>query len=534
MNMVKGPIKYFNAWKLFESEQPDTPVQPTDPNSAASILASVKAEDDRTGVSAVPGYEAVMKWWSDGHGKSSFWDSFVKSHRESKYDKIHSLSSAKYWAGQGSNPQAEQKFSNFIKVVDALIAKKDDPTLAPYPFLNDLVQVKTDLEEKRKAGVLISQYSGEFGKFIPSYFLAQPGGTVDQVVQTIQNGTPQDQKYMQYVALIKNFQARINSKQSPAIPQALTELTSKFEKGPGEFAKWTASVTLSPDEKKQLLATISQKATAYLERIQKYNPDPKITDLNSAILAATDLSIAPNGDNITVMPAAKPIVTTSVVTGQYPAVPVVDGAFDSHSEEMTKAKALFNDNVATLKSESIAGIQELVNEAVKLITDQGGKISSVVLFGAASTSKVPTKSYPGGNKQLTTDRFNALMESFKTAFSGKATNITIDANRSKITPEQGPDWNDAARAKYMPNGQKTPEYETTYGPYLYAIGYFEIQYVIESQEEQTFKPSVYATGKWKVLIGWRGEAISLKIPPIFTIKLRNGSTPSIPGQCSPW
>jgi len=70
MTMIKGPIKYFNDWKLFESEQQDVPVQPTDPNSAASILASVKAEDDRTGVSSVPGYEAVMKWWSDGHERA--------------------------------------------------------------------------------------------------------------------------------------------------------------------------------------------------------------------------------------------------------------------------------------------------------------------------------------------------------------------------------------------------------------------------------------------------------------------------------
>jgi len=532
--MTKGPIKYFNDWKLFENEQPETPVQPVDPNSAASLLSSVRAEDDRTGVSAVPGYDAVMKWWSDGHGKSSFWDSFVKSHRESKYDKMHSLSSAKYWAGQGSNPQAEQKFNNFIKIVDALIAKKSDPTLAPYPFLNDLEEVKRQLEEKRKSGVLISQYSAEFGRFIPSYFMTQPGGNVDQIVQTITNGTPQDQKYMQLVSLIKNFQGMINVKRYPTLPEALAALTTKFQKGPGEFVKWTASVTLTSDEKKQLLTSISQKATAYLERIQKSHPDPKITDLNSAILAATDLSIAPNGDNINVMPAAKPVVTTSVITGQYPAVPVVDGAFDSHSEEMTKAKALFNDNAATLKPESLTRIQQFVNDAIKLITDQGGKISNVVLFGAASTSKVPTQSYPGGNKQLTTDRFNALMEAFKSAFEGKTASITIDTNKSKITPEQGPDWNDAARAKYMPNGQKTPEYETTYGPYRYAIGYFEIQYVIETQEEQTFKPTVYATGKWKVLIGWKGEAISLKIPPIFTVKLRNGSTPSVPGQCSPW
>jgi hypothetical protein len=532
--MIKGPIKYFNDWKLFESEQGDQPVQPVDPNSAASILASVKAEDERTGVSTVPGYDAVMKWWSDGHGQSTFWASFIKSHAESKYDKIHSLSSAKYWAGQGSNPQAEQKFNSFIKVVDALIAKKADPTLAPYQFLNDLVEVKRQLEEKRKAGVLISQYSGEFGKFIPAYFMSQPGGNVDPIVQTIQNGTAQDQKYMQYVALIKNFQARINAKQSPPLTQALSELTAKFQKGPGEFAKWTTSTTISSEEKKQLLASISQKATAYLERMQKYSPESKITNLNSAILAATDLSIAPNGDNITIMPAAKPVITTSIVTGQYPAVPIVDGAFDSHSEEMTKAKALFQDNVAVLKPESISAIQQSVDEAVKLITEQGGKIKNVTLFGAASTSKVPTQSYAGGNKKLTTDRFNALIEAFKKAFEGKAEAITVDSSRSKITPEQGPDWNDQARAKYMPNGQKTPEYETTFGPYRYAIGYFEIQYVIETQEEKTFEPSVLAVGKWKALIGWRGEGIKLRIPPILTIKLRNGSTPSVPGKCSPW
>jgi hypothetical protein len=532
--MIKGPIKYFNDWKLFESEQGEQPQQIVDPNSAASILAFCKAADEQSGVAAVPGYDAVMKWWSDGHGQSTFWASFIKAHSESKYDKRHSLSSAKYWAGQGSNPQAEQKFNTFVKVVDALIAKKADPTLAPYPFLNDLVAVKKDLEEKRKNGVLISQYSEEFGKFIPPYFMSQPGGNVDQIVQTIQNGTPQDQKYMQYVALIKNFQARINSKQSPALPQALTELTSKFAKGPGEFAKWTASVVLSPDEKKQLLATIAEKASVYLERMQKYSSESKITNLNSAILAATDLSIAPNGDNITVLPAAKSIVTISKVTGQYPAIPIVGDAFDSHSEEMTKAKALFQDNTAELKPESAAEIQKLVGDAIKLITDQGGKIKAVTLFGAASTSKVPTKSYPGGNQKLTTDRFNSLMAEFKKAFEGKTESIVIDTNRSKITPEQGPDWNDAARAKYMSNGQKTPEYETTYSPYRYATGYFEIQYVIEPSNTTTFEPQVFASGKWKVLIGWKGEEIKISIPPIFTTKLRNGSTPSVPGKCSPW
>lgn len=517
-------IKDFSSWKLFEAGEPQDAAALYKAGDLAGLVALVKANDSAA-VKSKPGYDAVMQWWSQGHGDLGLIKGLLKSGSARQGDKTNSLKSAYYWSGSSSNVNATGLVSGLLTAMKAVAANKAkvDAWIATAKgnkasysseWIDSLGETIQKIEDYQKAGSMITP-NATWYIFPPS--LKDNMLDKTKVSDSLESETP-----------------------NPSILRILAQFkpTKQFseieaERTKPDTALWKASAQISEADKLKLMDVIAAKAQKHADRINKSKPGT--LDLTKSIMTASDLYVMPQNVEFKVTAAEAPAAPTSVTASfSYPANP--NG--DENSPEFKKGLQLFPDDGTTVGPEATAAINQAVTEAVKKIQEQGGTITGVQTYGYSSTSKVPTKygsdsaTYnPANNVRLANDRLAAinatLAQAIKTA--GVQVEPTVDAAKNVAVPNHpnSPDWGDAQRkdsAKYGTPGKRTAQYEAEYGKWRFAAAFFTFTYTVTTTTPNQPGTDVSVVGQWKAVMHWSDESISISIPRISI----GGSFPSAP------
>ena len=508
--MTDRIIRDFGSWKLFEAEEA-TASQP-DPAALYKAgdrkgLMAIATANDSAAVKAKPGYEAVIKWWTDGHGDLSFWKSMVKSGKSAEVDEKRSLNAAYYWAGSSSTEKEITRLNDFIKAIDATIANKakvdawikgkgkSAPNLST-AWIDGLSQVKEQILAKKKAGLII--------KTTPMNMLFPPS-------------------YRDNLIDDKPYDVALNSGTTPDFVLgnlARYKPTGKIEQIVANTQNFTASIVLSEADKLAILDNFAKQAQAWANRRNKTKGNSET--LESGIAKATNLYIMPANVKVTMTAgteAGAPVTTTA--TFSYPDNP----KGDSNSEAFKKGLQMFPDDGITIGAQALTELKAAVNDAVAKVKAAGGTITGVTTFAYSSTSQVPTRYGSAdatwkaeNNVKLANDRLAAINTALSQAITeaGVTVKPTVDAAKNFARPNAGPAWGDAQRKdpKYGKPGARTEAYEQEYGRWRFASAFFTLTYTVTSTETTATEPTMAPSGIWKSYISWSDESISIEIPSI--------------------
>lgn len=528
-------IKDFNSWRLFEAAESSTdPTELFKAGDRAGLMA-LAAQTDSAAVKAKPGYAAVIKWWTDGHGDLSFWKSAVKSGSAAQTDKALSLKSAFYWVGSGSNTTDSANYVKFIKAIDATIANKakveawikSRPTAQQGAYsaawIDNLAKLKADLEKSKAEGLVISA-AGMITQF-PSQL--KDNALDSKSFSDLMAGTPPDSA-LRPLAIFKP---------TMTIDQLLADKTKNGT------TYWKASIQLTEADKLAILDAFAAKAKVWADKQNKKKPGSETVE--SAIAKANDLYISPSRVQIQVQAAGTPAEPKTVTAFfSYPENP----KGDEQSEAFKKGLQMFPDDGTTIGQQALSELKTAVKDAVAKVKAAGGEVTGVTTYAYSSTSKVPTKYgsadntwKPENNVQLANDRLAAINAALAQAISEAGIEIapTVDAANNKAMPNQGPDWGDAQRrdvTNYGKPGARTEKYQQEYGKWRFASGFFTLTYKVSSTAPAQVQASATPSGTWKSIINWNDETITVDIPKIsFGSSYRNQPKPAItkPGTACP-
>jgi hypothetical protein len=279
---------------------------------------------------------------------------------------------------------------------------------------------------------------------------------------------------------------------------------------------WIASMSLSDTEKKSMLDNFKAKAEAYAAR----KKDPNVT-FDKAILVATNLYIAPKNEKITVV-AGTPAAPAAPVVQAFSYPESANG--NAKSPAFQKGLQLFPDDGVTIQPTAQAELAATVKSAVDAVKAAGGTITAVSTWGYASTSQVGTTyksadktSKKENNVALANDRLASINSALAAALTENGITIapTVDA-KNLAEPNRGPDWTDKDKtdAKWGKPGARTPEYQATYGPWRYAVAFFQLTYTITSTEPTPVKSTATPSGEWNSVITWSDESFQIELPRI--------------------
>lgn len=492
-------IKDFSTWRLFEAAEPQDPAALYKAGNRAGLMALAQVNDSAA-LKAKPGYAAIIKWWTDGHGDLSFLKSFVKGGDEKRADAQQSLDSAYYWAGSGSNANLATLYNTFIKELDATVKAK--PTVdawirnqtllnpanqAKYStaWIDGLADIKSKLDAEKAKGFIIKK-DGMTRVF--------PLGFSDNLMD------------------------------NKELPENVLRMLAQFK--PSETADaviankksyFIASISLSETDKLEILDSFAAKAKAWADK------KPGSETIESAIAKATDLYIGPRNLEIKVSKPAAPATPQPVTASfSYPENP--NG--DEKSDAFKKGLQMFPDDGTAIGATASAQLKASVNDAVSKIQAAGGAITGVKTFAWASTSRVPTKYgsadntwNPENNVRLANDRLAAINAALAAAISESGVKVapTVDAENNTAFPNQGPDWGDTQRndvAKYGKPGARTQAYQDEYGKWRFASAFFVFTYTITPVNPKPVATQATPIGNWKALIYWEDESITIRIPKI--------------------
>ena len=507
--MTSRIIKDFSAWRLFEAAEPQDPAALYRAGDRAGLMA-LATVNDSAALKAKPGYAAIIKWWTDGHGDLSFWKSLVKSGDEKKADSKQSLDSAYYWAGSGSNANRATLYNTFIKAldatitakpkVDAWIAKQNAANQARYStaWIDGLGDIKSKLDAEKARGFIIIK-SG-----------------MDRVFPAMFSDNMMDNK--EYSTLVA----------TDPVPDQVLRMLAQFK--PLEATDtvianketyFRASISLSETDKLAILDSFAAKAKIWADKQNAKKPGSET--IESAIAKATDLYIGPQNVKIEISKPAAPAAPQTVTASfSYPENPNGDEA----SEAFKKGLQMFPDDGTTIGATAAAELKTSVNDAVSKIQAAGGTITGVKTFAYSSTSKVPTKYgsadntwNPDNNVKLANDRLAAINAALAAAISESGVQVapTVDAENNTAFPNQGPDWGNTQRndvAKYGKPGARTQAYQDEYGKWRFASAFFVFTYTITKTDSTPVAPQATPSGNWKSVIYWADESITIRIPKI--------------------
>lgn len=522
--MTDRIIRDFGSWKLFEAEeatasQPD-PAALYKAGDRKGLMALATATDSEA-VKAKPGYQAVINWWTVGHGDLGFWKSLVKSGSAVKADEAQSLKSAFYWGGSGSSEKNLQSFNAFIKAVDAIIANKakvdawiqakgKGSANLSTAWIDELATAKTALMQERDKGFLIKPQGMNY--LVPSQY--RDNMIDSKPFDSILNSTAPGDSVLGNLARFKP--------------------TAKVDAIIANKNNFAASIRLSEADKLAILDGFAQKAQAWADKQNKKKPGSETVE--SAISKATSLYLAPQNVAITTTQAAATEGPTTVTaTFSYPANP----KGDETSEAFKKGLQMFPDDGTTIGETALAELKAAVKDAADKVKAAGGTITGVKTYAYSSTSQVPTK-YGStdatwkaeNNVKLANDRLAAINGALGAALAeaGITVKPTVDAANNTAKPNQGPAWGDAQRRdpKYGKPGARTQEYQDEYGKWRFAAGFFELTYTVTRTEPTQTAPTSAPSGTWKWVISWGDESISIEIPSIsFGSTYSSGSKPKM-------
>lgn len=501
-------IKGFWQW-LNEAASPPTI------ETVSSILNSqaVVQADTAAGIYGTAEYKAIIAWWSNGGSTVT-----RKTNPHAlQTDQQMSLASAKYWAGAGTTVTSDSFYLRFNQLVDILVKAATVPgsVLAPVKaFVDQLIVVKRQLEDQKRAGLVLINPGRDLSKMIPTYFTQE--NRYAERLKVLASGKP-PQEYDSYLKTI--------------LQSLRTSPETLFQAMKANQALWAPNIKVSDSDKQQMIKDFVSKATKRLADLKKKDPNANQT-IDQLIASATDMYFIPASQKILQPVASAPTAPTTItITGNYPELPqsVTENGeiLNPASPEMQNLKSFFGDNDAIVNPKIQAGIAALINETIDKIAADTGTITSVKIYGVASTSNVPTKykatdpntkSNTENNVTLVNDRVAAITKAFSDSFNNalRAKNLTaqiaIDPTLNVIKPNNtGPagtdDWlKDADKAKYYsPTGTKTQAYEDKYGKYRFSLGLFELQYTKRSTQETPIETMPTVIGNWKAVIDWHNE-----------------------------
>ena len=478
-------------------------------------LVGLAQQQDSADVKAHPAYAAVMEWWKQGQGDLNLIKSIIKQGSSRKADKMRSLKSIYYWTGSGSASKMTAYLSNFYKVTDS-IERNGERLGLDQAKLAGLKEAVAKLKELQAQGFVLKNIQ-LLGAFIPSAFT--DNNYTDQKISDIAAELDKPAPNERIVKLLKTWRVAYYSgstelEKDPKSSITWLEAQRTNPQTVGNF--WSASTQLNDEGKKALLDVFKQKADAYVIRKQKAGTT---LDLTKAIMAATDLYIGPKNEKITVkvdaetQQAAPPPAVFS-----YP----IDPKGDENSPNFKKGLSMFPDDGITVKPEVLAEINATVKLAVDTIKAAGGTVTAVSTWGYSSTSKVSTnyKSANGqtGNPALAQDRLASINKALADAIAANGITVapTVDAARNVADPNRGPEWTqkDIVDPKWGKPGARTQEYQDTYSPWRFSIGFFSLTYTIPQKPETEVTAIAIPSGEWKGHISWADESITITLPRI--------------------
>ena len=531
--MKNSIIKSYSTWlnealRVHEAEgsDPSAMYQAGDRKG----LVALAQTNDSAEIKAHPAYASVMEWWKNGSGNMGLIKSIIKQGSARKTDATRSLKSIYYWSGAGSSGKASTNLTDFYKVSDSIVRNGERLGL-DQAKLTGLTAAVQKLKALQSTG-FVPKTGMVLGAFIPGAFTDNKFDTLK--ISDIAAELDKPEPNAQLTRLLKTWRVAYYSQaELGQDPKSSMDFLEKARLDPAQVNNyWAASTQLNDENKKALLDLFQQKADAYVARKQKAGVQ---IDMPKAILASTDLYIAPKNEKITVkIDTTVPQAAPPPLVFSYP----VDPKGDENSADFKKGLSLFPDDGVTVKPEVVAEINAAVKQAIDAVKTAGGTITAASTWGYSSTSKVTSKYAAAngatGNPALAQDRLASINKALSEAIAANGVTVTPTINTAKniADPNRGPDWTakEMADPKFGKPGARTPEYEATYGPWRFSICFFSFTYEIPQKPETEVLATATPSGEWKGHISWADESISITIPPI---RFKLPGMPSMPKPGGP-
>jgi hypothetical protein len=511
-SIIKGYSSWLNENLLIaEAEGADVGALYKAGDRAGLVDAAMAA--DSAEIKAHPAYESVMQWWKNGEGDLNLFKSLIKKSSSAKTDRVRSLKSIYYWNGGGTVKGAAPRADMFYKVADSIIANGAKAGVTP----EKLAQLKqaVDLLKTAKTEGFELRTSALFGSIIPGALtdgVFDSGGKKIDVITELSKPQVIDtlKKVLTTYRLNTNASKELMMDPLTSAKFLIAQRTNKATVS----QYWIASMSLGDAEKKAMLDHFKAKADAYAAR----KKDSNVT-FDKAILVATNLYIAPKNEKITIAEPDAPAAPAAPIVQAFSYPESANG--DEKSQAFQKGLQLFPDDGVTIQPTAKSELSAAVKSAVDAVKAAGGTITAVSTWGYSSTSKVGTsyKSADGasGNPALAKDRLASINSALAEALTANGVEIapTVDA-KNLAEPNRGPAWTDADKtnAKWGKPGARTPEYQATYGPWRYAVAFFQLTYTVTSTGSTPVIPFATPSGEWKSIITWSDESWKPELPKI--------------------
>ena len=529
-SIIKGYSSWLNENLLIaEAEGTDVGALYKAGDRAGLVDAAMAA--DSAEIKAHPAYASVMQWWKNGEGNLDLFKSLLKKSSSAKSDKARSLKSIYYWNGGGTVKGAAPRADMFYRVADAIITNGVKAGVTP-ERISQLKQA-IDLLKTAKTEGFELKLSNLFGSIIPGALtdgvFNSDRTKIDVIAELSKlskasaDPTKPDQPKIEINASLKDalIKYRLNTNASKELmTDPLTSakfLIAQRTNKATVTQYWIASVSLGDAEKKAILDHFKTKADAYAAR----KKDSSVT-FDKAILVATNLYIAPKNEKITIAAPETPAAPAAPIVQAFSYPESANG--DTKSPAFQKGLQLFPDDGVAIQPTAKSELSAAVKSAVDAVKAAGGTITSVSTWGYASTSQVGTTyksadktSKKENNVALANDRLASINTALAEALTANGVEIapTVDA-KNLAEPNRGPAWTDAdkSNAKWGKPGARTPEYQATYGPWRYAVAFFQLTYTVTSTGSTPVIPFATPSGEWTSIISWSDESWKPELPRI--------------------
>lgn len=498
----------------------------------------VATDDEAT--KALPNYQAIIAWWKRGSADLNLWKRFLKTTTAANSDKLNSANSMYYWMGGkvgagGIGSTDTKKAINEMESLESLllILKTTADTISkivPSPQfgldVNGVANLTALIASWKNVPAIATEIQ-TFIELIKSKGLILKVGKVNKIMQInntingFSNNKPYAQYFKQFADNLTNtgksgagsgtlFSA-ISTLNLDTVKKGIAEATAALNSTKTVADYFIADSTMSFENKQAIMAAFNAKINEYVTKTKL-----KIT-AEDAINLATNLSILPKGSTITVQPSATP------------EIPVVTQFVGSFPTDAKKSINYFEDDDIVIKPDIRSELMAAVKATVDGLIADGGKITAVRVWGEASTSivpssydkatKKPTKK-PGEytaakNVDLVNARLTAIKEILTTAFkTAGVEEALIKPDPTQDTPlANNGDGTTYDSTKYRDkdtNPTVKAAYEAEFGPWRFAIGFWEIDVSASSTEPQLTAPTSTTSSAWNISISWANE--SIKVP----------------------
>ena len=300
------------------------------------------------------------------------------------------------------------------------------------------------------------------------------------------------------------------------VKKGIAEATAALNSTKTVADYFIAGSTMSFENKQAIMAAFKAKIDEHVVN-HNNNKSNEPLSVEDAINLATNLLIVPNGSTITVQPSATP------------EIPVITQFVGSYPTDPKNSINYFEDDDIVIKPDIQKELMAAVKATVDGIIADGGKITAVRVSGEASTSIVPSSYDKATNKptkkpgeytaaknvDLVNARLVAMKDILTTAFKAAGVEealIKPDPTQDTALPNNPPGAvYDAAKYKDKDtNPTVKAAYEAEFGPWRFAIGFWEIDVSASSTEPQLTAPTSTTSSTWDISISWANE--SIKVP----------------------